>query len=327
MNFHDVGLQLYLWYQYCVSSCTFDWTYWWNHQENTIQLETACGFWNKPSTGWSRRPHCGRHALPRWWLNLKFTDARLASCAWSTGLWSPWMDKGVHWGSLTEGWRRTETSNLCKLLRSNTEAQRWHAVLMCQRQLWLTCWKSTVWKLQSHHQPLEQVLFPKCTWLELSGIYRLFLRLKQALSPITDHWRALPWSLRSTMATVNASAAGSNTGLVWRTERSTLLWLTKECQTSHCNATSNWVLECDTDTARNGGSWSERLADDRSNCERCMVTCRTDCRQHEWWPAPESPRNCFSLAALHARRCGNIVSKLQFATRQLYSLSTTVMPE
>ena len=77
------------------------------------------------------------------------------------------------------------------------------------------------------------------------------------------------------MATVNASAAGSNTGLGWRTERSTLLWLTKECQTSHCNATSNWVLECDTDTARTGGSWSERLADDRSNCERCMVTCHT----------------------------------------------------
>ena len=198
---------------------------------------------------------------------------------------------------------------------------------MCQRQLWLTCWKSTVWKLRSHHQPLEQVLFPKCTWLELSGIYRLFLRLKQALSPITDHWRALLWSLRSTMATVNASAAGSNTGLGWRTERSTLLWLTKECQTSHCNATSNWVLECDTDTARTGGSWSERLADDRSNCERCMVTCHTDCRQHEWWPTPESPCNCFSLAALHARRCGNIVSKLQFATRQLYPLSTTVMPE
>ena len=129
------------------------------------------------------------------------------------------------------------------------------------------------------------------------------------------------------MATVNASAAGSNTGLGWRTERSTLLWLTKECQTSHCNATSNWVLECDTDTARTGGSWSERLADDRSNCERCMVTCHTDCRQHEWWPTPESPGNCFSLAALHARRCGNIVSKLQFATRQLYPLSTTVMPE
>ena len=59
----------YLWYQYCVSSCTFDWTYWWK-QVNTIQLETACGFWNKPCTGWSRRPNCGRHALPRWRLNL-----------------------------------------------------------------------------------------------------------------------------------------------------------------------------------------------------------------------------------------------------------------
>ena len=43
--------------------------YWWNHQVNTIRLETVWGCWSVPCTGWSRHPHFG--------LNLAFTDAKL----------------------------------------------------------------------------------------------------------------------------------------------------------------------------------------------------------------------------------------------------------
>ena len=146
------------------------------------------------------------------------------------------------------------------------------------------------------------------------------------------------------MATVNASAAGSNTGSAWRTEqhsavtdkvlsdfplqRYTLLMANalRVNQLSFetvapMESLSETLPELEVFEAHDLLTTTQAITAVRSNCEELKNTAVST----EWLPVtripgsmsdglfglrytiptPESPCNCFSLAASHSRRCGN----------------------
>ena len=136
------------------------------------------------------------------------------------------------------------------------------------------------------------------------------------VSWLTDHWRTLlPWSLKRTMATVNASAAGSNTGSGWRTEqhsavtdkvlsdfplqRNTLL-MANTLRVNQLSFETVAPMESLSETppeleafeAQDLLTTTQAITAVRSNCEELkntavstawVATCHTDPRQHERW--------------------------------------------
>ena len=180
--------------------------------------------------------------------------------------------------------------------------------------------------------------------LELSRFSRCFClkHCRDSLGTVERYY--LFWSLSRTMATVEAGTAGSNTGSAWRneqrsvaTDKSLSEFPLQRCTLLMANTLRVNQLSFDTVAPRESlcntlpeleafevndllmitqsltavGNNCEDLKNTAVNTEWLPVTLVPGSMSDGLFglrytiPTPESSCNCFSLAALHSRRCGN----------------------